>query len=201
MPKIVMLACALSVGALCGFLGVVHPTAKNPQHEDAAAQTKQVEQAATAFLNTLSTEQRQKVTFDFTPKKSAVIAPFHRTSDGGVAPGAPTASAGMKSPAGPPQENPPGGGQHMGPPGDFVGEQYGKAVWSNYPVSDVLRPGLRLGSLTAIQRDAVMRLLQTMLSPMGYQKVLDIIGLRSGPFRDRTAFLLRHSLLHGGHLR
>jgi Protein of unknown function (DUF3500) len=196
--KIVMLACALSVGALCGFLGVVHPAAKIPQHEDAAAQTKQVEQAATAFLNTLSTEQRQKVTFDFTPQKTAVIAPFHRTSDGGVAPGAPTASAGMKGPAGRPPENPPNGGQHMGPPsggkpgppgggpggsgfgmgppGGFVGEQYGKAVWSNYPVSDVLRPGLRLGSLSAMQRDAVMRLLQTMLSPMGYQKVLDIMG-------------------------
>jgi len=196
--KIVMLACALSVGALCGFLGVVHPAAKNPQHEDAAAQTKQVAQAATAFLNTLSTEQRQKVAFDFTPKKTAVIAPFHRISDGGVAPGAPTASAGMKGPAGPSHENPPGGGQHMGPPnggkpgapgggpggsgfgmgppGGFVGEQYGMAVWSNYPVSDVLRPGLQLGSLNVAQRAAVMHLLETMLSPMGYQKVLDIMG-------------------------
>jgi hypothetical protein len=196
--RIVMLAYALSVGALCGYLGTVHPAANNVQHEDAAAQTKQVARAATAFLNTLSTEQRQKVTFDFTPKKTAVIAPFHRTSDGGVAPGAPTASAGMKGPARPPRENPPGGGQHMGPPnggkpgppgggpggsgfgmgppGGFVGEQYGMAVWSNYPVSDVLRPGLRLGSLSVAQRAAVMHLLETMLSPMGYQKVLDIMG-------------------------
>ena len=64
----------------------------------------------------------------------------------------------------------------MGPPGGFIGEQYGEAVWSNYPVSDALRPGLRLGSLTTAQRAAVMHLLQTVLSPMGYQKVLDIMG-------------------------
>ena len=76
MLKLVMLACALSVGALYGFLGVVHPAAKNPQHEDAAAQTKQVAQAATAFLNTLSTEQRQKVTFDFTPKRRQSLRLF-----------------------------------------------------------------------------------------------------------------------------
>ena len=64
----------------------------------------------------------------------------------------------------------------MGPPGGFIGEQYGQAVWSNYPVSDVLRPGLRLGTLTAPQRTSAMHLLQTMLSPMGYQKVLEIMG-------------------------
>jgi hypothetical protein len=38
----------------------------------------------------------------------------------------------------------------------FVGEQYGQAMWSDLPVSDVPRPGLRLGSLSAAQRDAVM---------------------------------------------
>ena len=64
----------------------------------------------------------------------------------------------------------------MGPPGGFIGEQYGQAVWSNYPVSDVLRPGLRLGTLTVPQRTAAMHLLETVLSPMGYQKVLEIMG-------------------------
>jgi hypothetical protein len=196
--KIVMLASVLSVGALCGYLGAVRPAAKNVQREDAATQTKQVARAATAFLNTLSTAQRQKVAFDFTPKRTAVIGRFHRTSDGGVAPGPPAAGAGMKGPAGRPQGNPRDAGQHMGPPnggkpgapgggpggsgfgmgppGGFVGEQYGMGVWSNYPVSDVLRPGLRLGSLIVAQRAAVMHLLETMLSPMGYQKVLDIMG-------------------------
>jgi hypothetical protein len=58
----------------------------------------------------------------------------------------------------------------------FVGEQYGKAVWSNFPVSDVPRPGLYLGTLSAAQREAAMHLLQVLLSPKGYQKILDIMG-------------------------
>jgi len=64
----------------------------------------------------------------------------------------------------------------MGPGGGFIGEQYGQAVWSNFPVSDVPRPGLRMGSLSAAQRDAAMHLLQVALSAEGYQKVLDIMG-------------------------
>lgn len=59
---------------------------------------------------------------------------------------------------------------------DFVGERYGQAVWSNYPVSDVPRPGVRLGALTPAQRTSAMRLLQTLLSPQGYRKVLEIMG-------------------------
>lgn len=57
-----------------------------------------------------------------------------------------------------------------------LGEQYGKAEWSNYPVSDVPRPGLTRGSLTAAQVTAETTLLQTVLSSAGYQKVLDIMG-------------------------
>jgi hypothetical protein len=58
----------------------------------------------------------------------------------------------------------------------FTGELYGQSMWSNFPVSDVPRPGLRLGSLSSTQRSAVMLLMQVLLSPMGYQKVLDIMG-------------------------
>jgi hypothetical protein len=58
----------------------------------------------------------------------------------------------------------------------FIGEQYGQAVWSNFPVSDVPRLGLSLGSLSATQRTAAMHVLQTVLSTKGYQKVLDIMG-------------------------
>ena len=69
----------------------------------------------------------------------------------------------------------------------FTGEQYGQAMWSNFPVSDVPRPGLRLGDLSGEQRDAVMQLLRTLLSSMGYEKVLDIMGsdqaLADGGFR------------------
>jgi hypothetical protein len=59
---------------------------------------------------------------------------------------------------------------------DMIGEQYGRAVWSNYPVSDVPRPVLRLGSLNDAQREAVMALLRVLLSDRGYRKVLDILG-------------------------
>jgi hypothetical protein len=58
----------------------------------------------------------------------------------------------------------------------FIGEKYGEAVWSNFPVDDVPRPGLRLGTLGAEQRDAAMKLLKVLLSSKGYQKVIDIMG-------------------------
>ncbi|HEY0276101.1 MAG TPA: DUF3500 domain-containing protein [Paenirhodobacter sp.] len=50
------------------------------------------------------------------------------------------------------------------------------AVWSNYPVSDVRRPGVQLGQMTGDQRSAAMALLKTLLSPEGYRKILDIMG-------------------------
>jgi hypothetical protein len=58
----------------------------------------------------------------------------------------------------------------------FVGEQYGKSMWSNYPVSDVPRPGLALGALGPEQRGAVLKILKTALSPEGYQKVRAVMG-------------------------
>ncbi len=58
----------------------------------------------------------------------------------------------------------------------FVGERYGQAVWSNYPVSDVPRPGLALGTLSPAQRAAAMHLLQVLLSAKGYEKVRAIMG-------------------------
>jgi hypothetical protein len=55
----------------------------------------------------------------------------------------------------------------------FEGEQ--KTRWSNLPSGIFQRQGLRLGDLTAPQRDAVMRLLETALSADGYRKVRDIM--------------------------
>ncbi|MDO7854074.1 DUF3500 domain-containing protein [Hymenobacter convexus] len=107
------------------------------------AQTQATVAAATAFLNTLSAEQRSKVQFAFVPQPKATAANFK----GGM------------------------GGRMT-----FVGEQYGQAVWSNFPVSDVTRPGVQLGSLSAQQRESAMHLLQVLLSPKGYQKVLAIMG-------------------------
>jgi hypothetical protein len=47
--------------------------------------------------------------------------------------------------------------------------------WSNLPVNMAERRGLRMGDLKQSQRDAVMSLLSTVLSKMGYEKVVGIV--------------------------
>ena len=47
--------------------------------------------------------------------------------------------------------------------------------WSNLPVSMAEHRGLRMGDLKPAQRDAVMKLLSTVLSKMGYEKVTGIV--------------------------
>jgi hypothetical protein len=145
-----------------------------------ASQTNRIVKATNAFLNTLSAEQRIKISFAFIQQKAAVSAKFARTNTPGGPPqgngnkqGPPQGGSGVM----PPQGGPPNGGGGKGAqfPG-FIGEQYGQAVWSNYPVSDVPRPGLKLGSLTIPQREAAMKMLQELLSAKGYEKVLQIMG-------------------------
>ena len=134
--------------------------------------------ATTAFLNSLSSTQRESVQFAFTVQKTATAAKFARTGMGGKQRG-PSGDGGSTAPPGDGNGRPPGGhggGPGMGPFAGFIGEQYGKAVWSNYPVSDVPRPGLHLGDLSPVQREAVMALLRVALSAKGYQKILDIMG-------------------------
>jgi hypothetical protein len=58
----------------------------------------------------------------------------------------------------------------------FTGEEYSHSMWSNFPVSDVPRPGLRLGNLSEKQRHAVMNLLRVLLSERGFRKVGEIMG-------------------------
>lgn len=58
----------------------------------------------------------------------------------------------------------------------FVGEQYGQSVWTNFPISDVPRSGLRLGDMTSSQHDAAFQLLRIALSERGYSKVQDILS-------------------------
>jgi len=50
-----------------------------------------------------------------------------------------------------------------------------KAKWSNFPVGIFARDGIKLGDLTAPQKDAVFNLLTVALSRDGYQKVRDIM--------------------------
>ncbi len=182
MSKFVLLASASALICVTGF-GFFGQGKNTP---NAANQTKAIVNATTAFLNSLSVDQRQKVQFPFTPQKTATAATFARTGGPG-GPGGPGRRGPMQGPGARPstpgQQNGqyPGAGQGPGrgpggPGGGFIGEQYGQAVWSNFPVSDVPRPGLRLGSLSAAQRVAAMHLLQVALSVKGFQKVLDIMG-------------------------
>jgi hypothetical protein len=166
------LAPALTFAALCMYFAV----GATPQ-TTTDGQTKAIVTATTAFVNSLSTAQREKVQFLFTPQKTATAARFARGDMG-----RPGRSGGPAS----------GGRQDSG--GGFVGERYGQAVWSNFPVSDVPRPGLTLGSLSTTQRDAAMHMLQVLLSPKGYQKILEIMGSDQAladagtPFSSGTAY-------------
>jgi len=56
--------------------------------------------------------------------------------------------------------------------------------WSNLPVNMVERRGLRMGDLKQSQRDAVMHLLATALSKMGYEKVIGIVESDEALRRD-----------------
>jgi hypothetical protein len=49
-----------------------------------------------------------------------------------------------------------------------------RARWSNFPTGFVPRGGINLKQMSAAQRDAAMRLLATVLSPMGLEKVNEI---------------------------
>src|SRR4051812_21662575 len=47
--------------------------------------------------------------------------------------------------------------------------------WSNLPVGNVPRAGLRMGDLTQPQREAALAVLKAALSPQGYDKVTQIV--------------------------
>lgn len=132
----------------------------------ATDQTREAVSAARAFLATFDSHGREMVQFPFVTQKSGTLARFRRS-----APDQPSLPV-TDAQAAAPMKRGPG----MGPPGGFVGERYGTAVWSNYPVSDVPRPGLQMGHLTPQQHAAALHLLQTLLSAKGYQKVQDIMG-------------------------
>jgi hypothetical protein len=50
-----------------------------------------------------------------------------------------------------------------------------KSGWSNLPVTNVPRNGVRMGDLTKAQREAALALLAATLSKEGYQKAIDIM--------------------------
>lgn len=147
----------------------------------AAEQTAVIVSAANALLNSLSTAQRDSVSFEFVRQKAATGAKFQLPANfrgpggPGNRPDQRTRDSALQKPnAG--GGAPPDGRGRNGGGGGLRGEQYGKAVWSNFPVTFVPRPGLRLGNLSSVQRRAAMQLLKELLSVQGYEKVMEIMG-------------------------
>jgi hypothetical protein len=171
MKKISYSIIALAALTLCALAGFK----KNDSPE---TQTKAIVAADNAFLATLSAEQRKAVQFEFLRPKTASGTQFNMGNM-------------KRGPGGPPNGRPPGngdtsrrppnGGQRPGGNGQAggqpsSGEQYGKAIWSNFPVNITPRPGIEMGSLNAKQRAAAMKLVQLLLSAQGFEKVQQIMG-------------------------
>lgn len=169
-----------------------HPREKSIKRSiNPADQTLAVVKATNAFLNTLNAEQRAKLVFPFKPQSAAVAAKFAQTGSPGATPSGEGNKADRPPGEGmPPQGGPPGGrGGNGGQFSGFTGEQYGQAVWSNFPVSFTQRPGVELGSLDARQRAAATRLLKVLLSTKGYEKVQEIIGSDEALAKGGTDFV------------
>ncbi|QEW23564.1 hypothetical protein LA6_005801 (plasmid) [Marinibacterium anthonyi] len=137
---------------LVALLAAGLPVWTLPVQAQESSQSEIARRAVTVAQNYLDTLDRAQLGKAWLPfQSSAVPAIAEYTRSGG----------------------PQGGGRSMA---NFTGERYGQAVWSNYPASDVLRPGLPLGEMTEDQRAAAMTLLQSVLSPEGFEKVRQIMG-------------------------
>ncbi|RYY29250.1 MAG: DUF3500 domain-containing protein [Sphingobacteriaceae bacterium] len=168
---------------------------KNKPTSSAAEQTKAIVTAANEFLNSLTADQRKTVQFEFLRPKVATPTQFNmagmRRGPGGPPNGRPPMN-------GDTSRRPPRDGRNQGPEGGngklsggrpASGEQYGKAVWSNFPVSITMRPGIEMGSLNTKQRAAATHLLQLLLSAKGYEKVQQIMGSDQALADARTDFV------------
>jgi hypothetical protein len=163
MKKLSYLITALAALTLCGMAGFQKRVSPETQTEAIVA-------AANVFLNSLNAEQRKAVQFEFLRPKTATGTQFNMGNM-------------RRGPGGPPKNGdtthrPPGNGSGSGRAGGHPssGEQYGNAVWSNFPVNITPRPGIEMGSLNAKQRAAATQLIQLLLSAKGYEKVQQIMG-------------------------
>ena len=172
-----MLAAGGSLMLRRAAFGQTPPLAEPPR--PAAERSEAIRRAASEFLETLAPDRRARVTFAF-PKGQSPTAVGFRPMPGRLGgsdrqqhdvsfdtDGNPTSALG-------PGGGPPGGDHRGAPPP--AGEKYGQALWTNFPVDIVPRPGVRMGDFTAAERDAAHGLLKILLSPMGYQKVLEIMA-------------------------
>jgi len=149
----------------------------------AAEQSAAIRTAALRFVRTLAPERYGRIIYPFPSHETPTLATFVRQGGPG-GPGCPAGPHGFGEPNGSGMASGPSGpggparsGGPSGPGGfGFIGEKYGQSIWTNFPVSDVPRPGLRMGELTSTEQSGVHGLLKAVLSPMGYQKVLDIMA-------------------------
>ncbi len=181
---------AASAPCLLGRSGFGQSNLQAGSSVSAAKQSATIRDAATHFLRTLAPERQSRVVYPFPGHVKPVMAKFDRKGDPGGpgGPGGAGVSGGPGGGPGGPGGGPGGpgggpGGPSGGPGGPggpngfmFIGEKYGDSVWSNFPASDVPRPGLRMGELAPAERDAAYALLRSVLSPMGYRKVQNIMA-------------------------
>src|SRR5258708_36425771 len=119
--KIKPIACvpALAIAGFCMYF------ARNAAPQRATyGETKAIVTATTAFLNSLSAVQREKVQFPFVPEKTAKSASFARSDKGGGArggkgPGGPDGPGG-RGPGSPGGSGRPSGGAGVGTGRGFV---------------------------------------------------------------------------------
>jgi hypothetical protein len=177
MKKYLSLTLPAVIAILCS-LGFVLGKKNNSGVIDPAAQTQAIVKATTTFLNSLTAEQRSKIEFEFVYQKTATASRGSLSGGPGGGMGGRQGGTRPQGDSGRRQNMPPGGsgGGRSGGGGGVGGEQYGQDVWSNFPVSFVPRPGLKLGSLTAAQREAAINMLKELLSAAGYKKVGEIMG-------------------------
>jgi hypothetical protein len=177
MNKLIYVIPALAAISSFWWINKTPALDSHSQQVSPEVQTKQIVDAANAFLNTLSADTRKTVQFEFLRPKVATPTQFNmanmRRGPGGPPNGQRPAN-GDTSQHRPNQRAEAGNSSKGGPPAS--GEQFGKAVWSNFPVSITTRPGIELGSLNIAQRAAATKLLQLALSAEGYQKVQEIMG-------------------------
>jgi len=140
------------------------------QQESPETQTRAIVAAANDFLNTLSADQRKTAQMEFLRPKVASPTQFNMANMRRGPGGPPSGGTPPKRDTSRRDNQQPGNG----PPAS--GEQYGKAVWSNFPINITPRPGIELGSLDTKQRAAATHLLQLLLSLKGYEKIEEIMG-------------------------
>ena len=178
--KFIYCIAAIAVITLCWWLSKTPAIAGSPQQVSPEAQTRVIVAAANNFLNALSADQRKTMQFEFLRPKVATATQFDmsnmRRGSGGSSNGHPPGNGDTTHRPEDRNNQRPASGN--GPSGSrpASGEQYGKAVWSNFPISITPRPGIELGSLSTKQRQAATALLQVLLSTQGYEKVQEIMG-------------------------